>query len=181
MITSIHNFGEKLKDEGLLFAGAEVGVAEGRSSLEFMNWGFEKLYLVDMWATIRGQHGDASSPQAWHNLNLSGVKEKMKPFGDKVTILQGDSVAMSSKVPSSSLGFVYLDANHSYEGVLRDLNAWTPKLKKGAIMAGHDYNELYGVKKAVNFFCDSMNFKVNKLPELSEENAGFWFYVDDIA
>lgn len=177
MITSIHDFGTFLKEKGLLYAGAEVGVAEGRSSLEFMNWGFEKLYLVDMWAHIPNQHGDSASPQVWHNLNLTGCKEKMKPFGDKVIFLKGDSVAMSSKIKPNSLGFVYIDANHSYEGALRDLKAWTPKLKKGGIMAGHDYNHIYGVKEAVNEFCASRGYEVNVLPERDIENQGFWFYV----
>lgn len=177
-MNSIHDFGPFLKERNLLYAGAEVGVAEGRSSLEFMNWGFEKFYLVDMWQHIKGQKGDSSSPQMWHNLNLTGCREKMKTFGDKVVFLQGDSVAMSSKVESNSLGFVYIDANHSYGGALRDLIAWTPKLKKGGIMAGHDFNDNYGVREAVYKFCGKAPVYV--LPELAIENQGFWFNLNDI-
>ena len=170
---SIHDFGTFLKQKGLLYAGAEIGVAEGRSSTEFMGWGFEKLYLVDMWATIQGQAGDASSPQSWHDANYAEVQERMK--GKNAVLLKGDSVSMADQVPDRSLGFVYLDANHSYEGAMRDLKAWTPKIKTGGIMAGHDYNALYGVKKAVDEFTKG---KAIKLPEQSEENAGFYYYVD---
>ena len=55
-----------------------------------------------------------------------------------------------------SLNFVYIDANHSYDSVLEDLNCWWPKLKRHGILFGDDYfsksKEKYGVIKAVNEF-----------------------------
>jgi hypothetical protein len=69
-----------------------------------------------------------------------------------------------------------LDACHTYEAVLADLNAYLPKLKKGGIMAGHDFlAKDYGVEKAVYEFCKQKNYEVNTIPELSDENASFWF------
>jgi len=45
--------------------------------------------------------------------------------------------------PPATLGqhfdFVYVDARHDYKGVYEDMVAYWPKLKKGGIMAGHDY------------------------------------------
>lgn len=175
-MNSIHDFGPLLKKQKLLFAGAEIGVAEGRFSLSMMGWGFKKLYLVDIWEHRADLPGDGSSSQEWHDLNFRGAKERLKKFGNKVVFLKGESKDRVHDIPDNSLGFVYLDGNHSYESVLQDLRMWTPKLKEGGIMAGHDYN-LYGVKQAVNEFTKG---KANKLPEQSEENAGFWFYVDEI-
>lgn len=174
---SIHDFGIFLKKQKLLKAFAEVGVAEGRSSLEFMNWGFKKAYLIDVWEHTAALPGDGSSSQAWHDLNYRGTKEKMKKFGKKVVFLKGESKDVVHKVTDDSLTFVYLDGNHSYEGVLNDLKIWLPKLKEGGIMAGHDYNHLYGVQKAVDEFARSA---VQVLPEQALENQGFWFYADDI-
>ena len=34
---------------------------------------------------------------------------------------------------------MYVDALHDRVGVLRDLEAWWPKLRAGGVMAGHDY------------------------------------------
>ena len=50
------------------------------------------------------------------------------------------------------LDFIFIDGDHSYEMVKKDINYWLPKLKKGKIIAGHDYyNDDYtGVKKAVD-------------------------------
>lgn len=176
MITSIHDFGAKLKKEKLLYAGAEVGVAEGRFSLTLMGWGFKKLYLVDIWKHMPIA-GDGGSPQEWHDKNYKEAKERMQPFGKKVTFLKGESNKMVDKVKDDSLGFVYLDGNHSYEGVKEDLNLWLPKVKSGGVVAGHDYNHLYGVMQAVNEFAGD---KVNVLPEKSIDNQGFWFYADSV-
>ena len=40
---------------------------------------------------------------------------------------------------SQSLDFVYIDARHDYDGCLEDIVAWYPKLKKGGLIAGHDF------------------------------------------
>ena len=34
---------------------------------------------------------------------------------------------------------MFIDARHSYDAVLEDLNAWWPKIRPGGILAGHDY------------------------------------------
>lgn len=50
--------------------------------------------------------------------------------------------------------FVFIDADHRYEAVREDILGWMPKVKKGGIMAGHDYKvpgrRHPGVKRAVN-------------------------------
>lgn len=174
---SIHEFGVFLKKQKLLYAGAEVGVAEGRFSLTLMGWGVKKLFLIDIWKHTPNVTGDANSPQSWHDSNYFDAKERMKPFGNKVKFLKGESNKMVEKVKDDSLAFVYLDGNHSYEGVKEDLKLWLPKIKKGGVMIGHDYNHLYGVLRAVNEFAGE---HVKVLPEQSIENQGFWFYADDV-
>lgn len=34
-----------------------------------------------------------------------------------------------------------MDARHDYKGVAQDLCMWWPKLRRGGVMAGHDYTE----------------------------------------
>lgn len=38
-----------------------------------------------------------------------------------------------------SLSFVFVDADHSYEAVKHDIQLWLPKVKKGGVLAGHDF------------------------------------------
>ena len=52
---------------------------------------------------------------------------------------------------------VYIDANHQYEAVLADLNAFLPLLTPGGIMFGHDYC-WDSVQRGVANFCASRGF-----------------------
>jgi len=166
---------EVLNHFNMLGDSAEVGVAEGRYSAEILSWGIPKLYLVDIWES-KPFFGDASSPQEWHDKNLRVTKESVKDYLDKVVFLKGLSIEMANQIPDESLCFVYLDACHTYEAVLGDLNAYLPKLKQDGIMAGHDFLcKDYGVEQAVHEFCQQRNYEVNTIPELSIENASFWF------
>ena len=166
---------ELLNNFNMLGASAEVGVAEGRYSQEILSWGVPKLYMIDAWQT-QNLYGDASFSQDWHNKNYEEAKERVRDFGNKAIFLKGLSVEMANKISDKSLCFVYLDACHTYDAVLEDLKSYLPKLKKGGIMAGHDFlAKDYGVEQAVIEFCQENNFEVNTIPELSIENASFWF------
>ena len=46
---------------------------------------------------------------------------------------------------------VFIDANHTYEHVKEDIEAWYPKVREGGILAGHDWCEGFpGVAQAVH-------------------------------
>jgi predicted O-methyltransferase YrrM len=51
-----------------------------------------------------------------------------------------------------SLDFVFIDGDHSYEGVKTDIIDWWPKVKPNGILSGDDYNYpgIPGVKRAVD-------------------------------
>jgi predicted O-methyltransferase YrrM len=53
-----------------------------------------------------------------------------------------------------SIDFLYIDADHSRAGVLRDLEAWLPHMRRGGMIAGDDYGHpLYpGVQVAWDLF-----------------------------
>jgi len=59
--------------------------------------------------------------------------------------------------------FVFIDADHTYESVKKDILAWYPKVKKGGIIAGHNYfvegKGYEGLRKAV---IEIFGNKVNK-------------------
>jgi predicted O-methyltransferase YrrM len=48
------------------------------------------------------------------------------------------SLEASRWFSDGSLDFVYIDGNHALHYVLEDLEAWTPKVRRGGIVAGHD-------------------------------------------
>lgn len=86
---------------------------------------------------------------------LDLFKDNLKRYGvlDYVKIHKTTSALAAKNFESGSLDMVFLDAAHDYESVKVDLNSWCPKLKHGAIFAGHDYFwSSDGVKPAVDEF-----------------------------
>lgn len=157
----------------------EIGVAEGYYSAEILGWpnNFPKHYLVDRWRTVNIA-GDSAQPQAWHDANLLDAQIKVSRFKERAVFLRGDSTQMALRVPDGSLVFLYLDGDHSYRGVMDDLNAWVCKVKSGGVVGFHDYeNPAYGVKKAVREFAKLHNLEIHLLPEDAMKDAGCWFYV----
>ena len=56
----------------------------------------------------------------------------------------------ASHYKDGSLDAVFIDADHSYESVRKDIDAWLPKVKIGGYIAGHDFTPVYeGVIRAV--------------------------------
>jgi len=57
------------------------------------------------------------------------------------------------------LDFIYIDGNHEYEYVKKDIEMYWHKIKDGGIMAGHDI-QLKGVSDAVLEFARKNNLDI---------------------
>lgn len=154
---------------------AELGVAEGFFSTDILGrWSPKLHYAVDNWGPI-GLFGDGAFNQEWHNKNYQAAVMRMNPFKDRLKILRGPTWHMSQHVPDNTLDLLYIDADHSYEGVKRDLEAWYPKVKPGGVIAGHDFiNPAYGVFQAAQEFRMVHNMDIFVIHEDKEEDAGFY-------
>ncbi len=151
---------------------AEIGVAEGNFSRDILAQGAELVYMVDNWGEIKGQRGDGGFANYWHKANLRMALKNTQPWRKNRKILKGMSVDMAKLVPDESLSLVYLDADHSFDGVCLDIRTWLPKVVKGGVMAGHDYlNPDYGVYDAVHLLCND----ALTIPENNPEDASFYF------
>jgi predicted O-methyltransferase YrrM len=70
-----------------------------------------------------------------------------------IEVHRGLSVPVAKTFDDASQDFVFIDAEHTYEEVKKDIEAWWPKVKPGGAMAGHDWSAAFpGVAKAVNEF-----------------------------
>lgn len=56
------------------------------------------------------------------------------------------------RLPNGWADLVFIDADHSYDGVLADIRAYVPLVRPGGILAGHDYTtDVHpGVRRAVD-------------------------------
>ena len=73
------------------------------------------------------------------------IKSKYK---DRLIPIKGYSYNVADQLPNNSMDLIFIDADHSYESVKKDILAYTPKLKDNGILSGHDI-DYPGVNKAV--------------------------------
>ncbi len=145
--------------DGAVFV--EVGAYLGRSTVYLASRIKQsgkkiRVYVVDCWD---GWFYDDYRPQTpmpesadvfWHfihNVRRAGVDDVLCP-------LKMPSEQAASLFEDGTLDFVFLDADHGYEAVRRDLQCWFAKVKRRGVLGGHDYlnNDFPGVRRAVDEF-----------------------------
>lgn len=137
----------------------EVGAWYGKSTaflaVEIVNSG--KAIQFDCIDTWEGspEMKDRSSGAYDTNLAKYGTiypffLMNMLPVYHVVNPIKCASVEAAAKYPDQSLDYVFIDAEHSYEAVTKDIEAWYPKVKAGGTIAGHDYYSWPEVNRAVN-------------------------------
>ncbi len=120
--------------------GAEIGVKGGDNATDILKTlNITKLYLVDSW---QGEFG-----------RFFKIAKNRFKNNKKVVIFKDSSLEASKKI-TESLDFVYIDADHSYEAMKRDIKVWSEKVKTGGFVCGHDYTERWpSIRKAVLEYC----------------------------
>ena len=117
-------------------AVVEVGVYYGRSLLflaeELYTQGKTRcrLYGIDPCEWREGQ---------WETLKRNQLS--IGPAAGMVRVVRIPSIEAATEFADRSLDLVFIDAEHDYTNVKRDIEAWTSKVKPNGLLAGHDYNE----------------------------------------
>lgn len=102
------------------------------------------------------------------------------------TMQRADSVEAANTFNDGSLDFVFIDADHTYEAVKRDIEAWTPKVRKGGVMYGHNYEVsptgIRGVIDAVNEYVVNNNISLTIIERdrrnpYGDDRHPCWYFV----
>lgn len=114
-----------------------------------------KFYTVDkweMWPDVIWGHDTAYSAVVRQH---GGLYEAFQYFarecglGKFVTVIRCGTVEAAARFVSKRPYFVYIDADHSYEGALADIRTWDALVPAGGIIAGHDRERFPTVEQAV--------------------------------
>lgn len=143
--------------------GAEIGVFAGDLSRELLKLDPDlRLVMVDSWegagAAYQGHSGDwhAGLTQPMQEGFYDRALQRVKFAGERAHIVRKRSDAAALDFPDGSLDFVFIDADHSYEGCKADIEGWRHKVRPGGWLGGHDYQNLdfphFGVTRAVDEF-----------------------------
>eukprot|EP00971_Amphidinium_carterae_P228524 4532571-Amphidinium_carterae.1 len=67
----------------------------------------------------------------------------LEPFRNRSRLWRMRSDAAPVHLRNRSLDLVFIDGDHSYEAVKRDIALWTPKVACRGILSGHDYSHVF--------------------------------------
>ena len=135
-------FADQLKDHQIM---VELGSWKGQSAAliatELKNQKKKgvRFFCVDTWkGTSESEHGG----DKWvkEDKLYEKFQDNLKTVRDYYIPLRMTTEEASYHFPEQSVDICFVDADHSYDGVYRDLCLWAPKIKKGGIISGHDYD-----------------------------------------
>lgn len=172
--------------------GAEIGVAAGEYSDIIMRKNPQLIHMfgVDPHLPYQGYRDyvrlgtfDGLEKQAHDRLDRFPNYEFIKEF----------SVEASKDFREGELDFVYIDANHSEPYITQDIETWTPLVREGGIVAGHDYARIRGnngedsgnwaVIPAITKYAKENGYQLfiwgleAKLPGLIRDASRSWMFV----
>jgi len=126
----------------------EIGSYKGESTLMFASsFAFDTIYSIDPLV------GMSDNIQEEFNQNTKLFKGNGTGIGDiKVEHIKEYSFDAVERFKDESLDFVYIDGDHSFDNVARDILLYLPKIKKTGFIGGHDYSpEHPGVREAIRY------------------------------
>ena len=147
--------------------GIEIGVERAEYSEKIIEIvSPKKLYLVDSWIDVMTGKFRDEKESIRQEKNYQDVLLKFKN-NNNVEIIRDSSQNASKKIEKDILDWVYIDADHSYEAVLNDLNLWGEKIKINGFICGHDWlvkpkkksGVEFGVNRAVEEYIFKKKFK----------------------
>lgn len=148
--------------------GAEIGVASGRNARDMFNIvpGLH-LTLVDPWKEY------FRYSQELCDKRYAGAMRLLE--GRNKTVRRMTSLEASRLVDDGSLDFVYIDGDHRFDAVMMDILLWARKVRRGGIVALHDWYAFYqaGVMEAVYAYTRAHRI-INWYVTWEKEATAFW-------
>jgi hypothetical protein len=129
----------------------ECGAWLGQSSAYLCDIAKDRInvFIVDSWQGSANEvttHHKLAQETDIYQIFLDNMGER------KFTPIRKLSHEAVLDFADESCDVVYIDMEHTYDAVSKDIDMWLPKVKVGGYLAGHDYNpgSWPGVVQAVN-------------------------------
>jgi hypothetical protein len=151
----------------------EVGVFASQNFKRFLEGNPKVAVGVDAWINDgEPGHNDSSFTQEQLDAQCEYFKSLMPRF-PSIRLYRMMSNEAAKNFPDEYFDLIYIDGDHSYEGVKKDLEAWWPKVKTGRFFLGDDYSHSHApvnklkfeVIRAVDEFAAKNNREVYKLTQ----------------
>ena len=139
----------------------ELGVGRGKTTQKLLDK-CPNIHLtgIDEWK--KRPQTNVEGSETYEDWDFNGLKKNAESIKNKypnrLTLINKSTNEASMEFSTGSIDLIFIDADHTYEGVINDINNWLPKVKEGGIIAGHDIN-WNSVKRAVSESFDDYNIE----------------------
>jgi hypothetical protein len=150
---------------------AEIGVFQGDLSYRvldsYASHVIQEYYAIDPWLALKDHDYQwrGKTQEDWDKVYLKVCK--WMPYFSPLRVIRASSEAASKLFWKNYFDLVYIDGLHNFDSVTKDIEMWLPLVRKGGILAGHDYGSVdknispYSeVKKAVDNYFGEENILV---------------------
>lgn len=123
----------------------ELGTFTGRSSLAMLPYIKQhggRMTCVDWFKGNEGLGDEVGLTVGYAQSNVLEVfRKNLKEggFEDCVNVIVGKTEDVAPTIAEGFADLVFVDADHRYTGVRRDILEWYPKVREGGIICGHDF------------------------------------------
>lgn len=157
---------KKIFKKNKIYTVVEVGSFLGKSTRHLASLlpPKGKIYAVDHWLGSEEQlkRDNPNLPNLFHQFLSNTIHEGL---ADKIVPIRMTSLEAAAALDVQP-DLIYIDGDHSFEGVYADLKAWYPFVKGKGILCGDDWGR---VKAAVIQFAKDHHLDI-------ENDKAFWQY-----
>ena len=115
----------------------EIGINKGHYSRILLQGVKDIRFVgVDPWLAY-SDYVENSREQDKMDAMCHTAHRRLVPMG--ATLIRATSMEAVKNVDDESLDMVFIDGNHSFRWVTEDIHEWSKKVRKGGMIAGHDY------------------------------------------
>ena len=145
---------ELLKDKGSI-KGIEIGCDRGDTTVYMLeNLPSIELHGIDPYEN----YIDWNTNKLFEREEVYNIfNSRTNQYSDRFKLHRQKSDDAVSNFEDESFDFIFIDGIHTYEQVKKDCENYYPKIKKGGLFSGHDYNVIADVQRAVKEFAIKMN------------------------
>lgn len=132
--------------------GCELGVSYGFNLVHFLENlpNISKVYAIDPYMPYDDGPGGYITQEVIDTVKRL-VQINVEEYKEKVKFIFLPADDAHQDIQNESLDYIFIDGDHSFDAVRKDMKHYFSKVRAGGIFAGHDIN-LPEVQKAVEQF-----------------------------
>jgi predicted O-methyltransferase YrrM len=123
--------------------GSYIGASACCFAAEMKRAGYGTVFCIDTWNNNAMSEGSRDT--------YAEFRKNTQKYVDFIVPVRGFSSEVAQRVASciSHVDLLFIDGDHSYDGVKADWNAYSPFLKPGSVVVFHDCGWAEGVKQVI--------------------------------